>query len=158
MYNSVQLDAYFQGENDASDDERWCFPGLVQYLEPDERKVYILTARDGLLYDASGALFDTTASVTAHNTAGFAVFVMAEDGTIYASNYHERYVFHHSSFLGGGPVASAGEIRVKEGRVEALTNKSGHYKPPIAVAEQLLQELGKRGVDTHQLEFTRTGH
>jgi hypothetical protein len=45
--------------------------------------------------------------------------------------------FHHSSFLAGEPVASAGEIRAKNGVLELVSNASGHYEPPKGLLFQV---------------------
>ncbi len=37
--------------------------------------------------------------------------------------------FHHSSFLSGRPVLSAGEIKLDQGIIKHIDNGSGHYKP-----------------------------
>ena len=52
--------------------------------------------------------------------------------------------FHHSSFLGGEPVAAAGEIKVVAGRLESISNNSGHYMPEPGYLIQLFLELRKR--------------
>ncbi len=124
---------------------RWGTP--VQYLDEVARSAYELTVKDGLLYDASGKLFDTTASATARGQ-GKAIFVMDENGRIFASTYQKVGQFHHSSFLAGKPVAAAGEIIVKNGKVIALNNQSGHYRPTAEVVMQFLKELQRRGVKT----------
>lgn len=43
---------------------------------------------------------------------------------------HAKYKgkFHHSSFLQGGAVLSAGGIVVEDGRIMKLTADSGHYR------------------------------
>jgi hypothetical protein len=57
---------------------------------------------------------------------GWCIFVYSPDGTLYVHE-HEKGEFHHTSFLGGGAVLAAGEIVVDQGRVVALTAKTGHY-------------------------------
>ncbi|MFK2827300.1 hypothetical protein QYG89_17055, partial [Bacillus sp. B190/17] len=37
--------------------------------------------------------------------------------------------FHHSSFNAGEAVAGAGEMQVRDGQVELVSDTSGHYRP-----------------------------
>ncbi len=125
-------------------------PG-VQYLDETAREAFRIFVREGMLYDARGNLFDTTAGVSAFGPAshGRAIFVMDEHGNLYASTYHEFGRFHHSSFLAGGEVAAAGELLVRDGKVELITDHSGHYQPGRARTQQLLDELAHQGILVH---------
>jgi hypothetical protein len=58
--------------------------------------------------------------------------------------------FHHSSFLGGGAVASAGELKANQGVLSLISNASGHYKPGSEHVMQALQQLEGQGVATEQ--------
>ncbi|NJO01404.1 MAG: hypothetical protein HC880_06690 [Bacteroidia bacterium] len=55
--------------------------------------------------------------------------------------------FHHSSFLAGRPVASAGHIVIENGILRAINALTGHYKIDPSLNKQLLEELKLRGVD-----------
>jgi hypothetical protein len=72
---------------------------------------------------------------------------MDENGKIIASKVHSIGKFHHSSFLSGQPVASAGEISVEQGVVREITRRSGHYKPTAEQLNQFLERLNNAGVD-----------
>ena len=120
----------------------------VKYLDDAERQAYKLTVKDGKLYDANGKLFDTAKCVTAHSGCGRAIFVMDEQGQIFASTYQEVAKFHHSSLVGGQPVTGAGELVVENGVVKVISNKSGHYRPSAEMNEQVLKALEAQGVDT----------
>lgn len=81
------------------------------------------------------------------------IYVMRQDGEIFI--YNERNVdmtidtreyFIHPSFLGGQPVAGAGEITVNAGLVTYLSNGSGHYRPDETVLCQVVKELLRKGV------------
>lgn len=122
------------------------WPGdTVRYLTAEERQSFRLFVRDGKLYDANGKLFDTTASAT-HFSDGSAIFVMDEDGALYASKYHEPGHFHHSSFLSGAPVAGAGELRVVDGELRLITDSSGHYRPAQDFSNQVIEQLRSQGL------------
>ena len=82
---------------------------------------------------------------------GFAIFVMDPEGQVYVGR-HDVGKFHHSSFLGGEPVAAAGEMIVKNGIIETVSNKSGHYRPGPEQMMNLTQKLQSDGVDTTNLK------
>lgn len=75
-----------------------------------------------------------------------AIFVMGETGDIYIANCHRMGQFHHSSFLAGGPVAAAGEIRIETGVVKLLSRASGHYEPTSAQFTQVMDRLRDQGI------------
>jgi len=127
------------------------FGSQVQYLGPLQRQAYRLTIKDGKLFDAEGRLFDTSTGSTAHGTRNSAIFVMDKQGNIYASLEHRVGEFHHSSFLGGGSVAAAGELVVENGVLKNVNNQSGHYTPPAAMLEQFMAQLRKEGVDVSEV-------
>lgn len=79
---------------------------------------------------------------------------MSDDGRIFASLFHEPQKFHHSSFLGGKPVASAGEIVVEKGIIKEVTRKSGHYQPKDISNIQLKKRLNVDKVNTENINFT----
>jgi hypothetical protein len=110
----------------------------VEYLDETQRQAYKLTVKgDGKLYDADDQPFDTTLAVSAlGSVCSKAIFVMDPDGDFYASNYQARGKFHHSSFLAGSPVASAGDLDVRAGDLREMTPWSGHYKPTSAQQAQ----------------------
>lgn len=132
------------------------WPGRqVQYLGESERQSFKITIKDGKMYDATGKLFDTSSASTAHQGGGGkAIFVMDEAGNIFASMEHSVAKFHHSSFLGGKPVAAAGEIQVENGVVKAVTDQSGHYQPGFEYTMQFLNQLGSQGVNTSGVNLT----
>ena len=107
------------------------FDTPVRYLDEAEREDYKLHVdEDGLLRDADGDLFDTThAGSIWHPQGGRAIVVMDQHGDIFASQQQIEGHFHHSSFLGGEPVGAAGELGVKDGNVQLISNNSGHYQP-----------------------------
>ncbi|MCP2295811.1 hypothetical protein APR11_002229 [Nocardia amikacinitolerans] len=144
-FNTTELDPHYVGE-EVPGNSIW--PGSnVKYLTEEERKAYQLFVRDGKIYDANGNLFDTSAASTAHSPGGGrAIFVMDENGNMYASTRHAVGEFHHSSFLGGKPVAGAGELQVVNGELKLITDQSGHYKPAQEYTQQVISNLQGQGV------------
>lgn len=61
--------------------------------------------------------------------------------------------FHHSSLVAGEDVASAGEMKIREGQVEAVSDKSGHYRPDFAMTAQVDERLREGGVDTSRVTY-----
>ena len=132
------------------------WPG-VTYVDDAARDGYRLTVHDGLLYDSQGNPFDTIDGKSAfgRDSDGRAIFVMDRDGNLYASIFQEYRVFHHSSLLAGRDVAAAGEMLVRDGRIELLTDRSGHYMPGRERTQQVLDQLASQGivVDPQGIQF-----
>ena len=59
---------------------------------------------------------------------GVAAYVWTEQKELFIAQ-HMGQQFHHSSFVSGRRVRCAGMIAIENGRVVALSNNSGHYKP-----------------------------
>lgn len=155
---TLSLRTAFLGEH-LPPERNMVFPGRqVTYLQPEEREAYRLHVDEhGLLRDAEGNLFDTTDGRTLHTPWDTrAIFVMDGDGNLYASKRHVAGVFQHSSLLAGQPVAGAGELRVRAGRLELVSNRSHHYMPPpdylIQTVRHMVYGLGVTVDDETQLE------
>jgi len=128
----------------------------VKYLETDQ-------ARDEFEMKVGGSItqggqpYDTSAMYSKFKGDGFAIYVMSQDGRFYSTS-HKIGLFHHSSFLGGGAVAGAGEIQVVGGTVQYITNKSGHYTPGDKELTQTLHALeGASGFSSAKLARLRPG-
>jgi len=61
---------------------------------------------------------------------GWGIFVVDLQGDLYIHK-HVEGKWHHSTFLSGGAVQSAGEIVVDNGHIKVITAKSGHYMPTV---------------------------
>jgi hypothetical protein len=131
-------------------------PSAVRYLDEAEREQHrLFVDADGNLRRASdNELFDTSSANTVWGgeDGGRAIFVMDRDGNLYASNYQARGDFHHSSLLAGGEVAGAGEIRVDNGRIIDMTDKSGHYQPSADLNDNAVDELRRQGLNTEGMK------
>ena len=138
---------YYRGEN-VPGNKIW--PGSwVRYFSPQMRAAFKLTLRDGLLFDARGKPFDTATAAE-----GTAIFVMDRDGNIYAfPGSSVPGHLHHSSLLAGEPVAMAGDIKVTEGRITNVSNKSGHYEPTLEMLTQFIDHLRWGGVDVSKIKI-----
>jgi len=117
----------------------------VKYLKGAEKNKYEVKGGNPLKQGETEEIFDTSKSKTVFSGAGYAIFVMTSRGKIYAA-HHKEGLFHHSSFLAGQDVASAGEMKVINGSLKEITNKSGHYLPTKRHLYFALQELKTRNV------------
>jgi hypothetical protein len=122
----------------------------VHYLTPEEREASrVFVDGDGNLRSAeTGDLYDTSTGSTHWSGEGRAIFVMDGSGNLYASLEQEPGYIHHSSLLGGEPVVGAGEIEVRDGRLVAMTDQSGHYMPQPYMNDLALQCLKDQGLVT----------
>ncbi len=99
----------------------------VTYLNKDERKAYKLKVIDKYIFQGDSKIpYDTTKF--SGKLPGYAAYVMDKNGTIYIGE-HKTGIMHHSSFLAGAPVISAGMIKVECGKVVEINHHSGHYIP-----------------------------
>ncbi len=142
-YITKTMDKHYRGEEKPGNS---IWPGSqVKYLNSAERAQYELFVQAGKLVDKNGNLYDTKSASSAFS-GGRAIFVMGKTGRIFANKSHSVGKFHHSSFLAGQPVGAAGEIKVDNGEIKLISNKSGHYKPSKMYIDQFLKELKTRGI------------
>jgi hypothetical protein len=110
-------------------------------------RVYINAGR--LFHDSQFRKpLSTRPMVTHFSGPGKGVFVMSQEGNIHIHSHIVGH-YHHSSLLGGAPVACAGEIEVDDGVIKWMSNKSGHYTPNCAHLHQIFHQLQKKGVGLH---------
>jgi hypothetical protein len=142
---SLRSDTWVVGLRDSYADEG--ARGRVQYLTDAERVKRKLSAIAGALYVGGKPLDTGTWS---------AIFVVDELGDFYASTEQALGSFHHSSLSSGKPVAAAGEIEVKAGKLIRISDRSGHYFPPRMLTERAIARLSAMGVkmDGVKMDFT----
>lgn len=77
------------------------------------------------------------------------LYVMDENGKIYI-NPEDKVnspIFGHPAFFNSGrPVAGAGEIYIKDGIIQWISNASGHYQPDGTLLLQVVAQLHKLGI------------
>lgn len=64
--------------------------------------------------------------------------------------------FQHSSFLGGGPITSAGTLVIREGKVIDISPHSGHYRVNTKYFKAFVEELEAKGVDLEEVKIGKT--
>lgn len=155
----AKLGKDYIGENDPNlPHPPRAFPTPVHYMDEAEREAHrLFVGADGRLYKASdGTPFDTSAARTHWSGQGKAIFVMDGNGNLYATTKQEVGRIHHSSMLGGEPVAGAGEIEVRNGTLVGMTDQSGHYQPEAVTNDRALQSLRDQGL-TPDPDFKQYG-
>jgi hypothetical protein len=124
---------------------------LVKYDETAEsQEKTLVEVRGGAVYrsqasDEKGAKVDTANSVTHFSGAGYEIFVVDDKNQIHMAS-HKLGKFHHSSLLAGANVSMAGEMKIVDGKITYMSNKSGHYVPTLTNFIQFLHFLEKDGV------------
>ena len=115
----------------------------IHYMSIHELDAHEVFVVNGRLYGADGKPI--------HTTGATAIFVMDPSGAIFVRNKPEFQVYHHSSFLRGDDVASAGHIVVHDGVIKAINASTGHYRIDPSLNLQFLTELKARGYDTSSI-------
>ena len=122
-------------------------------LGEEERKSHFVTCVGGRL-SKEGRPFSTENDYSGHSGPGYSIFAIGPDEDLYCGS-HSINVFHHSSFLGDGAVFSAGEIHTDpDGKIDAISNKSGHYKPGDKENLFALRYFRDRGVNLSDITFS----
>jgi len=120
-------------------------PPMIVYNTTSQSNTIRLSVNGNKLIDASGAIFDTSRADPSHNKQPAAIYVMDQNGVIYASRQNKVFLYHHSTLLAGKPVAAAGEMSVQNGVIQWLNNCSGHYLPPAySVNVQVPEALSRQ--------------
>jgi hypothetical protein len=136
----------FEGEEIPTNPDNWLGGyGQVTYLTDAELAQYKVTIQNGKLYGASDDLFDTSKASTWDGNKR-AILIIDEKGDMYVSNYQKAMEFHHSSLGQGNPVAMAGEIEVTNGKLNYMSNRSGHYHPTKEFMDQSIEHLSDQGL------------
>ena len=121
--------------------ERWS-PGQLE-------RHRVVIDDEGRFRTIDGGVLDTRmATASWRPNAELALFVLDPHGNFYVSLRRVVSRVHHSTLSGGGPVAAAGELRVRDGHLLALTDHSGHYPPTRSSNQILIDELQRQGVTT----------
>jgi hypothetical protein len=99
--------------------------------------------------------------VPEENLGTTAAFVWTHRGELLAGKHNsdQQAVYtdflHHTSLDAGNPVRCAGMIRVNKGKVELISNNSGHYQPPVASLLEFVRWLyGKQCLTSNAIVHT----
>ena len=116
----------------------------VAYLSKNERRNYQLKV-GGTIHKGDGGLL-----------VGRNIFVMTDSKKFYSTK-KETGRLHHSTFLAGQKVRGAGELITNEaGKLEEITDYSGHYQPNKAEMQDVIRVLQSSGVNIHKVMYVNT--
>jgi hypothetical protein len=126
----------------------------VKYFHTaDEKNKYLFHITNGKLFTADQNLLNTLDGTFTYDDGtqlenyAKAIVVMDENNQLYFHKNPEVYSIHHSSLAAGKSVKFAGEIKVKNGILVAVTDGSGHYTPSLRHTHTFLKHLEQSGVD-----------
>ncbi len=119
---------------------------IIQISE-DKRELYKMKVIEGLVY------LESTMEIIAHNSAQDFIYVMDDDGVFYIALKDDSNI-QHSSFFSAEPVASAGYMRIVNGRITNIDNDSDDYKPSPDTFKQAQSSLRAQGIDGFQVYTT----
>ncbi|TMW56561.1 hypothetical protein Poli38472_006571 [Pythium oligandrum] len=114
----------------------------VLYCDTDaERQKFALTIRHGRIYHMASQ------EIVQSGEDGW-IFVL-RDGVLYGSQKETKKNprIHHTSFVGGECVQTAGMMVINDGIIETIYPHSGHYRPSEHELLVLLRFLVAQGVD-----------
>jgi hypothetical protein len=155
----------YEGENQ---------PGNTVWANEERKQTYVPpdagAARSEFGYDITGGkvgsgdeLLDTTGIGTTARFKGSKpermIFTMDTEGDLNLADSRAEedarpgMRVHHSTLGGGVEVAGAGEMKIREGVVEQVSDTSGHYRPDFAMTQQVGGALKNQGVDTDKVTF-----
>jgi hypothetical protein len=117
-------------EKASSSDKKAMKRSTVQYLTQEEAKKYIVEFKDRKLKQGGHTLKD-----------GDYIYVLNMKMTKLFVGVKKKGEFHHSSFTAGTPVACAGGLKIKDGKISSINLKSGHYKPTKEQGENMIKFL-----------------
>eukprot|EP00939_MAST-03C_sp_MAST-3C-sp1_P001859 g1859.t1 len=109
--------------------------------------------------DAPRPLLDTKSMETTMSGVGVGMIVFRrpeiqrKDGSGMYVHVHKVNKIHHSTIFAGGAVDFAGELKVSNGTILWLSNKSGHYKPGAEAILEILHYFRVCGVDLSTVPF-----
>jgi hypothetical protein len=137
--------------------------GAIWYTPEQRERFRIVVGPDGrLLWAQSGEPVDSARARSRHSGAGTMTIVLDPAGRFYGGTQietrdHPEFTrvapIFHSSYTSGGDVAFAGEMRVRDGRLEAVTDESWHYRPEFRHSAQFIAWLRGQGVDLRDVGF-----
>lgn len=121
----------------------------VKYMNEEERKECQLKVENHLCTVNRNKLTSPLAR--------FHIFVISPDDLVYVGLY-ERGKMHHSSFLAGNPISGGGKMILKNGKVEMITDKCGHYGIDQKRMYHSLKTLLSLGVDLSETKLILDAH
>lgn len=124
-------------------------------LNEGQRQAYCTECNDGVLF-RNGNLLSTEGETAGTDAEDWMIFVIGPDQKLYCGS-HVPDVFYHSSFFKAQAVMAAGKIKTdKNGKIIAISNQSGHYRPSDKQSRMMLQWFEEHGVKLENTAFSGT--
>ncbi|CAM2904287.1 Uncharacterised protein [Legionella steigerwaltii] len=121
----------------------------IRYLSPEERAKHRIIIRDKRFLQNGEPV--NTSGMMSHGKRGYAAFTLNANGELYIFEHNEgANRMAHSSMTAGSPVVAAGEIKIENGTLKAITTHSGHYKPSLFNIHRILEYFSHNNVDISQ--------
>ena len=121
-------------------------PKHTRYLDAEERGYYRVNIRKGL-FEQDGQPFSTL-SMESHGRLEYAAYTINANGELSIfPHLGGTDGLYHSSMNAGAPVVSAGELKIKDGVLLAITTSSGHYNPSLFNIHRTLDYFASHHVD-----------
>lgn len=119
---------------------------VTYYTQEQQRQAKLTVAENGKVLNADTQNASTAKARTEDSGPGFGTFAIDEEGRFFTGS-HRPGSEYHSSLVSGNPVRAAGEIRVENGQLLEITNKTGHYKTSRDQLITILKDLQSQGYD-----------
>lgn len=132
-------------------------PGNVAYLNEKGRSVHKAGFEDNKLKIPPMSVFKISIS---QSTRGQVIYAVDAAYNFYVGikDIHSENRFHHSSFLAGRPVATAGTMVLEPGfQIVEVNNHSGHYKPGLPELRIAARAISLNGGDISKIPFKFSG-
>jgi hypothetical protein len=117
--------------------KQWDIQAHIYVFDKEERDSARLYIENGLIVDPDSKPANF----------GKRPYVMDSAGDFFQSFDWLLSRTKHSTFFEGAPVAGAGMIAIKNGKLRFISNSSGHYTPSPEILRQVLESLYRQGVD-----------
>lgn len=88
---------------------------------------------------------------------GYSGYVMSQGGDLYSgphfapANDKTEVARYHSSYFNGEPILCAGDVKIVDGVIVEISNRSGHYRPPPEKLSMAVEMLAVQGVSLARL-------
>lgn len=97
-----------------------------------------------------------TSKMSSHAKPGLAAFTINLNGEISIFQHNSKAdLVAHSSLNQSRTLLYAGEIKIEDGKITAITDHSGHYRPEAKNIYALLKNLRQQGVDISNIVIDR---
>lgn len=120
----------------------------TEFFDVEQRDMMRILIRKGKFVTPEGELFDTNTSISKFKK-GFAAFTLNVNGEISVFQHRLQEVngVAHSSMNSAMPVFCAGDVKIENGKLLTITDRSGHYAPSLYNIYNALNYFKKRGID-----------